>query len=149
ARLRIETIVANERDAPARMVLSSTVLDPSGTIVARAGSQVLSVAPRSESRVEQALDVLQPQLWSLERPQLYRLQSVVSEGGTAMDPSETSFGIRSIRFDPDTGFYLNGKPVRLKGVCCHQDHAGVGAALPDRLQAFRIERLKEMGANAY
>src|SRR6185369_2631370 len=62
---------------------------------------------------------------------------------------ETSFGVRSIRFDADQGFFLNGKHVKLKGTNNHQDHAGVGDALPDALQEFRIKRLKEMGSNAY
>ena len=61
----------------------------------------------------------------------------------------TPFGIRTIRFDPDQGFFLNGTPVKLKGTCNHQDHAGVGVAMPDRLHAFRIERLKAMGSNAF
>jgi len=66
-----------------------------------------------------------------------------------VDTVETPFGIRTLRFDPDKGFFLNGKNIKLKGVCCHQDHAGVGAALPDRVHEFRIEKLKEMGCNAY
>jgi beta-galactosidase len=66
-----------------------------------------------------------------------------------IDNRTTAFGIRTIRFDKDRGFFLNGKQVKIKGVCNHQDHAGVGSALPDRLQYFRIEKLKEMGANAY
>ena len=66
-----------------------------------------------------------------------------------MDRAETPFGIRTVRFDKDSGLFLNGKPVKIKGVCCHQDHAGVGSALPDGLQYFRIRKLKEMGCNAY
>jgi beta-galactosidase len=149
ARLQLETRLANDGDASTRAVLTSVVLDPSGAVVASASSEAVAVAPRGDARLQQTIDLPQPQLWSLERPQLYRLISLVKEAETLVDRSETTFGIRSIRFDPNTGFYLNEKPVRIKGVCCHQDHAGVGAALPDRLQAFRIERLKEMGANAY
>ena len=66
-----------------------------------------------------------------------------------MTTSTIAFGIRTIRFDPEKGFFLNGKPVKLNGTCNHQDHAGVGAAVPDRLQYWRIEKLKEMGCNAY
>ena len=65
-----------------------------------------------------------------------------------VDREETEFGIRTVAFDPDKGFLLNGKPYELKGTCNHQDMAGVGAALPDRLQYFRVEKLKEMGCNA-
>jgi len=69
--------------------------------------------------------------------------------GAAVDTYETEFGIRTLRFDADEGFFLNGKAVKIKGTCNHQDHAGVGAALPDRIQYYRIERLKAMGSNAY
>ena len=61
----------------------------------------------------------------------------------------TPFGVRTIRFDPQRGFFLNEQPVKLLGTCNHQDHAGVGSALPDALQDFRIRKLKEMGSNAY
>ena len=67
---------------------------------------------------------------------------------TVVDRKETEFGIRTVAFDPNKGFLLNGKPYELKGTCNHQDMAGVGAALPDRLQYFRVEKLKEMGCNA-
>jgi len=69
--------------------------------------------------------------------------------GKVVDRQETEFGIRTVAFDKDKGFLLNGKPYVLKGTCNHQDHAGVGAALPDALQYFRIAKLKEMGINAY
>src|SRR5204863_2162167 len=65
------------------------------------------------------------------------------------DRKETEFGLRTFAFDPNTGFFLNGKRCAIKGTCNHQDHAGVGSALPDALQYFRIARLKEMGCNAY
>ena len=65
------------------------------------------------------------------------------------DRYDTPFGIRTIRFDPNEGFFLNGKHVRLYGTNNHQDHAGVGVAIPDALQEFRIARLKEIGCNAY
>src|SRR5213075_2194184 len=74
--------------------------------------------------------------------------TVESEGGI-VDRVETEFGIRTFAFDPVQGFFLNGQPYAIKGTCNHQDHAGVGSALPDRLQYFRIARLKEMGCNAY
>ena len=66
-----------------------------------------------------------------------------------VDRYETPFGIRTLRFDANNGFFLNGQHLEIKGTCNHQDHAGVGAALPDRIQYYRIERLKEMGSNAY
>src|SRR5205085_4653378 len=89
------------------------------------------------------------QLWSIETPRLYTLTTSVATGNHTTDTTGTTFGVRSIRFDPDRGFFLNGKPVKLKGTCNHQDHAGVGIAIPDRLLEWRIRRLKAMGSNAY
>jgi beta-galactosidase len=66
-----------------------------------------------------------------------------------VDRYETVFGVRTIRFDGESGFHLNGQPLKLKGTCNHQDHAGIGVAVPDRVHEYRIERLKEMGDNAY
>ncbi len=97
--------------------------------------------------------------WSDSAPILYSVKSYISSHSTLVDSVETTFGIRTVHFDADNGFFLNDspaaglfkndKPLKIKGTCNHQDHAGVGAALPDRLQSYRIERLKEMGANAY
>lgn len=88
-------------------------------------------------------------LWSLEDPHLYHLYTEIWMNGKQIDNYETRFGIRTIHFDADKGFFLNGKRVQLQGVCCHQDHAGVGTAVPDCLNFWRIERLKEYGVNAY
>ncbi|MCL2741093.1 MAG: DUF4982 domain-containing protein, partial [Oscillospiraceae bacterium] len=88
-------------------------------------------------------------LWSPDDPYLYKAVTTVSVGGGPADRTETAFGIRGARFDPDEGFILNGKAVKLKGVCCHQDHAGVGIGVPDAVNEYRIRRLKEMGCNAY
>lgn len=90
-----------------------------------------------------------PVLWSPESPKLYRLITTVEVAGNLVDRLETEFGIRTVAFDAAQGFLLNGKPYLVKGTCNHQDHAGVGSALPDRLQYYRVERLKEMGCNAY
>src|SRR5205085_3275367 len=88
-------------------------------------------------------------LWSIEQPNLYRLVTTVLRDGKVLDRYETPFGIRTIRFDAEKGFFLNGKPVKIKGTCNHQDHAGVGVAIPDSLFEWRIKKLKEMGSNAY
>jgi beta-galactosidase len=87
----------------------------------------------------------------LEEPNLYRAATAVvdANSGRATDLYPTTFGIRTAKFDADQGFLLNGKPVKIKGTCNHQDFAGVGAALPDRINTFKIERLKEMGSNGY
>jgi beta-galactosidase len=89
-----------------------------------------------------------PEFWSPENPKLYKLVTTVEVDGKVVDRKETEFGIRTFAFDKDKGFLLNGQPYELKGTCNHQDMAGVGAALPDALQYFRIAKLKEFGDNA-
>lgn len=148
AEVTIATQIANESDQAATVQLTSDILDADGHPAAAAESSA-TVSPWSEERLVQKVRVEDPRLWSIESPHLYRLITTVKQGDAVVDTYETPFGIRTIRFDPDQGFFLNGKPVKIKGVCCHQDHAGVGSALPDRLQYYRIERLKEMGCNAY
>ncbi len=87
-----------------------------------------------------------PKLWDIDSPNLYLCRTWLDNG---IDVEETVFGFRSISFDCDKGFFLNGRSVKLFGTCNHQDHGGVGVAVPDSLHEFRIARLKEMGSNAY
>jgi beta-galactosidase len=99
--------------------------------------------------VTQSINVAHARLWSLDDPYLYRAVVLVRSVGGAVDSVKVRFGIRTITIDKDKGLFVNGQPVKVHGVCCHQDHAGVGSALPDYLQYYRIQLLKEMGANAY
>lgn len=148
ATLAMQAGIRNAGLAPREGRLVSEVRDPDGRVAARVETD-FSVAPLETSILQPAAVIDAPRLWSLESPELYTLASRVVCGGETVDEHVATFGIRSLRFDPDRGFFLNEKPVKLKGVCCHQDHAGVGAALPDSVQEFRIRRLKEMGCNAY
>ncbi len=149
ATVHCESKVVNESDAQAKATVRSTVVDADGRTKGTNSYALANVGAYREASFQQSITLSAPNLWSLERPYLYTLITEVESGGKIVDRTETPFGVRTIRFDKDSGFYLNGKRVELKGVCCHQDHAGVGSALPDRLQSFRIERLKEMGCNAY
>ena len=88
-------------------------------------------------------------LWDIDTPYLYTAKICMYSGEKKTDEVTETFGVRSIRFDADEGFFLNGRRVKLKGVCCHQNHGGLGAALPDEMYEYRIKKLKEMGANAY
>ena len=149
ADIALWTTIANDSGRAETAALESRIVDPSGKIVATYGDKGLSLRPWETIEVRQALRVAEPKLWNLETPRLYSLVSTVRVGGRTIDEVTTRFGIRDIRFDPDKGFFLNGRRVQINGVCCHQDHAGVGAAVPDSVQRWRIARLKEMGVNAY
>jgi beta-galactosidase len=148
ATVQIRTEVENHgKGAPGTRV-SSTIFDPAGKVVGKAATPAVSIGEGEEHIYEQQLVVKAPALWSLEQRNLYKLVTEVSSGGAVTDRYETPFGIRTCAFDAEKGFFLNGKSVKLKGTCNHQDHAGVGAALPDAVQYFRIRKLQEMGCNA-
>ena len=148
ARVRIETRLVNLQSNAAKVTARYQILDASKTVVATA-AQSAALSGASEQTLESSTAVAQPALWSPENPVLYTLITTIEAKGKALDRVETEFGIRTVAFDAAKGFLLNGRPYVLKGTCNHQDHAGVGAALPDSLQYFRIRRLKEMGCNAY
>lgn len=147
--LDVAAEIANSGDAAEPCALRFTVRDPAGKIVAHAMTKPMHVAPGETVAQTSRITLDHASLWSLETPHLYQLGCEVIADGAAIDGLGANFGIRTIRFDGKAGFFLNGKPVKLKGTCNHQDHAGIGSALPDRVHAFRIEKLKEMGSNAY
>ena len=149
ATLRITAEVRNDSDSEAACHIGSTILDAKGNTVASVEPAPITVGAWQTIEAKHSVEVRDPQLWSVEQPNLYKLVSTIEVQGAPVDTHETTFGIRTLSFDKDQGFSLNGKPVKIKGTCNHQDHAGVGAALPDRIQYYRIERLKEMGSNAY
>ncbi|GGZ29017.1 beta-galactosidase GalA [Asticcacaulis endophyticus] len=107
----------------------------------------LQAGDRRESTM--VTQVPAPRLWSIEAPHLYRLETRLYLGTAHIDTQVTYFGLRDIKFDAEKGFFLNGKHVKLKGTNNHQDHAGVGAAIPDALNLWRLQQLKDMGSNAY
>lgn len=141
--------VANDSRENVRFTVYSTVFDANGTVIAETKPRTKNVDARSEFEVEQPFKIANPNLWSPETPYLYSVVSTIKVGNEEVDKYTTTFGIRTVAWDPDKGFLLNGKPYVMKGTCNHQDHAGVGVALPDRVNEFRIERLKDMGCNAY
>jgi beta-galactosidase len=144
-----DTTVVNEGKKEAVFEILQTINDAAGKQVTKAKLQKLTLKPGQTKDFRCTMKVKNPNLWSLESPSLYKLNTSLRSKDVIIDNYETTFGIRSVRFDPNEGFFLNGKNVKLKGTNNHQDHAGVGVALPDALQDFRIARLKSMGCNAY
>ena len=147
AELTIETKLENECDENARFELFSTIIEPDGKEVATASSTG-TIGAWDTTELIQKAKVSSAKLWSLDSPNLYTMITKVKQGGKIIDTYETTFGIRTFKFDPDKGFFLNGKQMKLKGVCNHQDHGGVGIAVPDRVEEFRVAKLKEMGCNS-
>jgi beta-galactosidase len=147
--LSIETELVNDSAENATGRLLSRIIDPVGKVVATVPATGFVIGPWASATLQTQASLLHATLWSLERPSFYRMISVIESGGKVTDHDDVTFGIRSIRFDPDLGFFLNGKPVKLKGTCNHQDHAGVGLAVPDRIHSDRVALMKQMGSNGW
>ncbi|NOV01055.1 glycoside hydrolase family 2 TIM barrel-domain containing protein [Paenibacillus planticolens] len=143
----IRTVLHNEYEEDRECELISTIVNAEGERIA---SDAISIRASwlAKKETEQSITVPDPQLWSPEHPRLYRLITEVAMEGSIVDVYETVFGIRTIAFT-ENGFLLNGVPTVIKGTCNHQDFAGVGVALPDRLIEYKLQLLKEMGSNAY
>ena len=148
AEVHVRTRVLNSQNVSANAEVRCEIVGDNGKSVATSRKSV-KLAGWADGEVEQTLRVASPALWSPETPHLYRLVTKIESDREVVDLTTTEFGIRTVAFDKDKGFLLNGKPYVIKGTCNHQDHAGVGVALPDRLQYFRIAKLKKMGSNAY
>lgn len=148
ATVRVQSDVENDNSSPQQAKLITHVVDEHGRQVASVES-IVAVPAYGMKRVVQSLKVTEPRLWSINKPYLYKLVSMVEKNGKPIDNKDTLFGIRTIRFDPNTGFYLNGEPVKIKGTCNHQDFAGLGIAVPDNMEYWRVRKLKQMGANAW
>ena len=125
----------------------SVVVDPAGRAVAQ-GRGSVTVDPLKEAVASFEIPVSTPRLWSVEEPNLYEVRTSVLVDGNEVDRLTTTAGFRTIRFDRDQGFFLNEQHLKLQGVCIHQDHAGVGVALPDSIIEYRLRKLKELGCNA-
>jgi len=148
ASLSLGTVVENQGRQPETCRVHWQVFDAAGKSVATADSAAQSIPPDGAAAFTANANLTNPALWSPETPNLYSAVVTVESAGKPRDAERVSFGIRDIKWDADKGFFLNGKPVKIKGTCNHQDHAGVGAAVPDRLQWYRIAVLKEMASNA-
>ena len=146
----VETEVNNHSLTTQQCEVSHRLLDADGREVAKSESSTIMLrAKQTLNSQPLTLNLNTPHLWSPADPYLYKVETTVKVDGCVTDVYETTTGIRDIEFDADRGFLLNGQPLKLKGVNLHQDHAGVGAAIPDALQAWRIKQLKKMGCNAY
>lgn len=149
ARMTIETKVQNMGTVPACYSIRHSLKDAEGNLVGSTDMDGTQIEGKASHMTMTGITVEDPHLWSCEDPYLYTLVTEVLVDGNITDIYETVTGIRTVTFDADRGVFLNGKPVKLKGVNMHQDHAGVGAGIPDGLQEWRLLQLKKFGCNAY
>ena len=150
ATIHVETEVNNHSLTTQQCEVSHRLLDADGKEVAKSAPSTLTL--KAKQTLHSSLFTLHldnPHLWSTNDPYLYKVETIVKVNGQVTDIYETTTGIRDIAFTADRGFLLNGKPLKLKGVNMHQDHAGVGSAIPEALLEWRIKELKKFGCNAY
>jgi beta-galactosidase len=147
ATVEVKTRIENDYKVLKKGMLQTVLTNSEGTELARVQNS-FSVKAGMHSELRQQLTVKSPQLWSVETPALYQLRSMVVDGEQLVDEEITTVGIRKIEYDVDKGFLLNGKHVKMNGVCLHHDGGCVGAAVPSSVWERRLTKLKEMGCNA-
>ncbi len=148
ATLELATLVKNEGKQTESARVTWEIQDAEGRTVATAEAPAQRVEAMGSAAFSATAKLANAKLWSVDEPNLYIAIVKVETDGKARDAERVSFGVRTVVFDPQKGFSLNGKSLKIQGTCNHQDHAGVGAALPDSLQWFRLAVLREMGCNA-
>ena len=154
ATVNVEVTVANASPAPAAVTIRTRIHQlgadgrPLPATVAVAQPVEISVASGANGSAVAQAKIRAPKLWSIENPNLYVAVTTVIANGRPVDEYETRFGVRTIRFDAQQGFLLNGKRVKIQGVCNHHDLGPLGTALNVRALERQLELLKEMGANA-
>jgi len=147
ATVEVRTTIENKLTVSKNLVLRTVVTNSSGKEVAVVET-ALTLPSSDKTNVEQSVNVDSPELWSIETPSLYTLKTTLLEGIKPIDNYNSTFGIRKIEFDTDKGFFLNGKHVKMNGVCLHHDAGCLGAAVPDQAWVRRLQLLKDMGCNA-
>jgi hypothetical protein len=145
ATLDVEINISNESEKTSEVTVTNFLITSGDTI--KKASQNISIPGSSSKIVTQNMDIFGPKLWDTENPNLYSLITVV-KGFNVLDREETPIGFRSIRFDSDKGFFLNGKNLKLKGICMHHEAGTLGSAVPRQVIKRRLDILKEAGCNA-
>ncbi|HWC96420.1 MAG TPA: glycoside hydrolase family 2 TIM barrel-domain containing protein [Candidatus Sulfopaludibacter sp.] len=148
ARVAVQSRIVNQSAIPRGVSLEVSLFGPDGKLVKTAITQSQALAAGQAVDVHLEMAVASPELWNLEQPNLYRAVAKVRAGPAALDEETVAFGIRDAHFDAATGFWLNGRNFKVKGVCLHADAGGLGAAIPLRAWERRLEQLRKLGVNA-
>jgi beta-galactosidase len=150
AEVTIETTIQNNNLKNSNSVICSYITDRNGKIIGKTKEKKVNLGIFKIQTIKQHLQLKNPEIWSLENPYLYRVVSVIKSGNQIIHQTKTRFGIKTVKFDAKEGFFLNGKHLKIKGTNNHQDHAGVGSALPDYYTILPHQTIKRNGlSNAY
>ncbi|TWU46935.1 glycoside hydrolase family 2 TIM barrel-domain containing protein [Rubripirellula reticaptiva] len=145
--VEIDTEVTNTTSGHKNTTLKVSIIDAEGATVASVQTE-FELAASDIQTISQKIKLDNPQRWSLETPILYTARTEVLLAGKSIDRMETKFGVRDVQWKPESGMWINGKNLKLRGVCNHQDAGALGTAVPDKVLRYRIEQLKKMGCNA-
>lgn len=148
ADFKVETTLRNESDSDAKVQVELSLYERSSGQLVATSKKGFGMSPSDSTVCIQKLRVKNPQMWSIENPELYKLVTTIYVNGEETESNELYTGVRTLTFDPNKGFFLNGKNTKLKGVCIHHDAGCLGAAVPREVWKRRLERLKDMGCNA-
>lgn len=146
--ISFETTVRNDDYEMAEVKVKTFVLDKDGNSVAEGEGQG-SVDLRDKTTLKYKALVTNPLIWDIDDPNLYTVKTLLYKDNEEIDENFTRIGFRTFFADPDKGFFLNGRHVKIKGVCSHQDFGLAGLAMPDNIAKYRVKLLKEMGANGF
>ena len=146
--VHVRNRIVNQSNAPRRMSVQVSLVDVDGKTVATVESSPQTIEAGKSIDVEQDLNRLKLRVWDVDEPNLYRAIASVRDGDKSIDEDTATFGVRVANFDADTGFWLNGKNIKLKGVCLHGDAGGLGVAVPLSALRRRLQLLKDVGCNA-
>jgi beta-galactosidase len=153
ASVHVRSTIINQDGKAHEFSIQTRIVAPTGAVVARSETPNRKIEPGESLNIERDLTVRNPRRWDLAHPYMYQLVTTVRQtsrdaGTISVDEETTPFGIREFKFDADTGFWLNGRNFKLKGVCIHHDGGAFGAAVPLRVWERRLEILRELGVNA-
>jgi beta-galactosidase len=148
ATVHVQSAVENDTASPSRVSIAATLTSPEGHVVGVVRSSSYVVGPGQQQSFQVATQVLHPERWDIDHPALYRLKLDVTSNGKITDSDPVTFGIREFHFDPETGFWLNGRNLKIKGVALHADVGSLGIAAPLGAWEHRLVAMRQMGVNA-
>jgi beta-galactosidase len=146
--VHVQSSIVNQSESPREVTLQVSIVSPANKSAGVVKTKPLQIAPGQTVNFLEELIVSNPQLWQADHPDLYHADLTIYSNGLPLDDERTPFGIRDARFQSETGFWLNGKNVKIKGVCLHHDGGAFGAAVPLRVWERRLDQLRRLGVNA-
>ena len=147
-KVNIKTTVTNASDKARNIKIQYSLKDAKGKVVAKGNGQDTQVGAGEQTELSGSIEVKDPQLWSPDNPYLYTVDVEVLEGRKQLDLETVTTGLRTIRFDNEKGFFLNGQNIKMYGVCLHSDAGALGTAVPTAVWEYRLQQLRKLGVNA-